>query len=75
MNGLGIADARIREKELLTADIYLCLILKAAATAHILKQMGFDVSLFNERRFQIKTHIAAEKAAERILTNRKSGLK
>ena len=75
MNGLEIADERIREKELLTAEIFLDLVLKVAAIDFIFQQFGIKLPPCDERRFYITAHIAAEKAAERILANRKSGLK
>ena len=72
MNGLEIANKRMKEKEKLTSEIFLWLLLEVADIIKIFKQKGYDPTPYEKLRFLIKAHIVAEKKAEMILKNKKS---
>jgi hypothetical protein len=71
MNGLELANKRIKEKEELTSEIFLWLVLEVAEIIEIFKQKGYDPTPYEKQRFLIKAHLVAEKKAEIILKNKR----
>ena len=73
INGLEIANKHMKEKELLTSEIFFWLILEVAAIIKIFEQVGLcpPMTLYEKQRFLIKAHIVAEKVSETILKNKK----
>ena len=70
MNGLEIANKRIKEKEELTSKIYFWLML---ITYIIIKKFEhtyhkkYKMTKYEKQRYLLKAHITAEDIAERIL--------
>ena len=71
INGLEIANKRMKEKELLTSEIFLWLVVVVAEIIKIFKQAGYNLTPYEKQRFLIKAHIVAEKKAEMILKNKR----
>ena len=72
MNGLELANKRIKEKEELTSEIFLWLTLEVADIIKIFEHEGYELTPYEKQRFLITAHIVAEKKAEMILKNKKS---
>lgn len=71
VNGLEIANKRMKEKELLTTEIFFWLTLVIAEIIEIFKQEGYEPTPHEKQGFLIKAHIIAEKKAEIILKNKR----
>ena len=71
INGLEIANKHMKEKELLTSELYLELALEIAAIIEIFKLLGYEPTPYETQRFLIKAYIASDKKAEMILKNKK----
>jgi hypothetical protein len=71
INGLEIVNKRMKEKELLTSEIFLWLVLGIAEIIKIFKQAGYEPTPYEKQGFLIKAHIVAEKKAEMLLKNKK----
>ena len=71
INGLELANKRIKEKEELTNEIFPWLVLKVAEIIEIFKQAGYEPTPYEKQRFLIKAHILSEKKAEMVLKNKK----
>ncbi len=74
MNGLEIANRRIKEKEKLTEMIYNLLLIEIAEFIAIAKQEGCEPNIYEKQRLLIKTHILAEETAEKVLYKQRIGL-
>lgn len=72
INGLEIANKRIKEKELLTSEMFFLLTLEVADIIKIFEREGCELTPYEKQRFLIQAHIIAEKKAEMILKNKKS---
>lgn len=72
MNGLELANKHMKEKELLTSEIFFWLLLEVADIIKIFKEeLGYEPTKYEIQRFLIQAHIVAEKKAEMILKNKK----
>ena len=70
INGLEIANKRIKEKELLTSEIFLWLTLVIAEIIKIFESEGYEPTTYEKQKFLIKAHMIAEKKAEMILNTK-----
>jgi accessory gene regulator protein AgrB len=67
INGLEIANKRIKEKEELEAQIYIWLVIEIIEIIKIFELAGYTPTSYEKQRFLIQAHIVAEKKAEMML--------